>query len=170
MQDSQSTPSRRGFFAGVAATGAAVAGPMGSANVSQEVWAGPAPAPIVSATSRPVTTAEVMADWNLWQRAGLGRYQVGEGSPANDPMYAQRLAEYQRLDRALRRSQDSLVPLAEEKVALTLAGYRAGDGELASVIAARRELIEARLKHIDFAQARAQSSARLHFAYEEVSQ
>jgi outer membrane protein TolC len=80
------------------------------------------------------------------------------------------LAEYQRLDRALRRSQDSLVPLAEEKVALTLAGYRAGNGELASVIAARRELIETRLKHIDFAQQRALTSARLHFAYEEVSQ
>ncbi len=80
-----------------AATGAAVAGPMGSANVSQEVWAGPAPAPIVSVTNRPISVAEVMADWNLWQRAGLGRYQVGEGSPANDPMYAQRLAEYQRL-------------------------------------------------------------------------
>ena len=80
------------------------------------------------------------------------------------------LAEYQRLDRALRRSQDSLVPLAEEKVALTLAGYRAGVGELASVIAARRELVEARLKHIDFEQARALTSARLHFAYEEVSQ
>lgn len=80
------------------------------------------------------------------------------------------LAEYQRLDRALRRSQDSLVPLAEEKVALTLAGYRAGVDELASVIAARRELVEARLKHIDFEQARALTSARLHFAYEEVSQ
>lgn len=80
------------------------------------------------------------------------------------------LAEYQRLDRALRRSQDSLVPLAEEKVALTLAGYRSGNGELASVIAARRELIETRLKHIDFAQQRALTSARLHFAYEEVSQ
>ncbi|WP_172145032.1 TolC family protein [Pseudomonas tumuqii] len=80
------------------------------------------------------------------------------------------LAEYQRLDRALRRSQDSLLPLAEEKVALTLAGYRAGVGELASVIVARRELVEARLKHIDFEQARALTSARLHFAYEEVSQ
>lgn len=80
------------------------------------------------------------------------------------------LAEYQRFDRALRRSEDSLLPLAEEKVALTLAGYRAGANELASVIAARRERVEARLKHIDFAQARAQSSARLHFAYEEVSQ
>ena len=80
------------------------------------------------------------------------------------------LAEYQRLDRALRRSQDSLVPLAEEKVALTLAGYRAGNGELASVIAAQRELIETRLKHIDFAQQRALTSARLYFAYEGVSQ
>jgi outer membrane protein TolC len=80
------------------------------------------------------------------------------------------LAEYRRLDRALRRSQELLLPLAEEKVALTLAGYRAGSGELASVIAARRELIEARLKHIDFEQARALTSARLHFAYEGVSQ
>lgn len=80
------------------------------------------------------------------------------------------LAEYQRFERALRRSQDLLLPLAEEKVALTLAGYRAGANELAGLIAARRELIEARLRHIDFEQARALSSARLHFAYEGVSQ
>jgi cobalt-zinc-cadmium efflux system outer membrane protein len=80
------------------------------------------------------------------------------------------LAEYHRLSRALRRSQDSLVPLAEEKVALSLSGYRAGTGDLASVIAARRELIEARLKQIDFEQQRALASARLYFAYGEVSQ
>nr|WP_298116461.1 TolC family protein [uncultured Pseudomonas sp.] len=80
------------------------------------------------------------------------------------------LAEYQRFDRALRRSQELLVPLAEEKVALTLAGYRSGATALAEVIAARRELIEARLQQIDFEQARALTSARLHFAYEEVGQ
>jgi len=80
------------------------------------------------------------------------------------------LAEYQRYERALRRSQDLLLPLAEEKVALTLAGYRAGGGELASVIVARRELIEARLKHIDYEEALALSSARLHFAFEGVGQ
>ncbi len=80
------------------------------------------------------------------------------------------LAEYQRLDRALRRSQDSLLPLAEEKVALSLADYRSGAADLASVIAARRELIETRLKHIDFAQARALTSARLYFAYEGAEQ
>ena len=76
------------------------------------------------------------------------------------------LAEYQRVDRALRRSQDSLLPLAEEKVALSLADYRSGASDLASVIDARRELIETRLQHIDYAQARALTSARLYFAYE----
>lgn len=80
------------------------------------------------------------------------------------------LAEYQRLDRALARSRQTLVPLAEEKVKLSLASYRAGPGDLASVIAARRELIEARLKQIDFEQQRALTSARLYFAYGEVSQ
>ena len=89
---------------------------------------------------------------------------------AHAQQLASDLAEYQRLERALRRSQDSLLPLAEEKVALSLADYRSGAGELASVITARRELIEARLKHIDFAQARALTSARLYFAYEGAEQ
>ncbi|OWJ97667.1 hypothetical protein B6S59_03685 [Pseudomonas sp. A46] len=77
------------------------------------------------------------------------------------------LAEYQRLDRAVRRSQDSLLPLAREKVDLTLASYRAGTGELAAVIAARRELIEARLRQVDVEGRRALTSARLYFTYGE---
>ncbi|MDI9738578.1 TolC family protein [Stutzerimonas stutzeri] len=80
------------------------------------------------------------------------------------------LAEYRRLDRALARSQQTLVPLAEEKVQLAMADYRAGRGELMSLVAARRELIEARLKHIDLQQQRAQTSARLYFAYGDRSQ
>ncbi|MDM8351100.1 TolC family protein [Pseudomonas sp. sp1636] len=89
---------------------------------------------------------------------------------AHAQQLADDLAEYQRLDRALRRSQDLLLPLAEEKVKLSLADYRAGASELAGVIAARRELIEARLKHIDFEQRRALASARLYFAYAGVNQ
>nr|MBH9369962.1 TolC family protein [Pseudomonas aeruginosa] len=77
------------------------------------------------------------------------------------------LAEYQRLDRAVRRSQDSLLPLAQEKVDLTTASYRAGTGELASVIAARREQIEARLKQVDLEGQRALTSAKLYFTYGE---
>ncbi|UVE16501.1 TolC family protein [Pseudomonas sp. LS44] len=80
------------------------------------------------------------------------------------------LAEYERLSRAVRRSQNSLLPLAKEKVALSMASYRAGKGELAPVIAARRELIEARLKQIDFEEQRALTSSRLYFTYGEASQ
>lgn len=77
------------------------------------------------------------------------------------------LATYQRLDRSVQRSQDSLVPLAEEKVALSLAGYRAGKGDLMSVVTARRELVEARFKQIDALEQRALTGAQLYFAYGE---
>jgi outer membrane protein TolC len=80
------------------------------------------------------------------------------------------LADYERLNRAVRRNQESLVPLAREKVELSMASYRAGKGDLSAVVAARRELIEARLKQIDAEEQRALSSARLYFAYGESSQ
>ncbi|MFJ4194140.1 TolC family protein [Pseudomonas sp. NPDC089534] len=75
------------------------------------------------------------------------------------------LAEYQRLDRAVARNRDSLVPLAKEKADLSLASYRAGKGDLNAVVNARRELIETRLKQIDVEEQRALTGARLHFAY-----
>lgn len=77
------------------------------------------------------------------------------------------LADYQRLERAVRRSQDSLLPLAEQKVQLNMASYRAGKGDLSALIAARRERVEARLKQIDFEEQRALTSSRLYFAYGE---
>jgi cobalt-zinc-cadmium efflux system outer membrane protein len=77
------------------------------------------------------------------------------------------LANYQRLDRAVQRSQDSLVPLAEEKVALSLAGYRAAKGDLMNVVSARREWVEARFKQIDAIEQRALIGAQLYFAYGE---
>lgn len=80
------------------------------------------------------------------------------------------LADYERLNRAVRRNQESLLPLAREKVQLSMASYRAGKGDLSSVIAARRELIEARLKQIDVEEQRALTSARLYFAYGESAQ
>ncbi|HHS7807733.1 MULTISPECIES: TolC family protein [Pseudomonas] len=80
------------------------------------------------------------------------------------------LADYERLNRAVRRTLDSLLPLAKEKVELSMASYRAGKGDLNSVVAARRELIEARLKQIDVEEQRALTSARLYFAYGESAQ
>lgn len=80
------------------------------------------------------------------------------------------LADYERLNRAVQRNRQSLVPLAREKVELSMASYRAGKGDLNAVVAARRELIEARLKQIDVEEQRALTSARLYFAYGESSQ
>ena len=75
------------------------------------------------------------------------------------------LAEFQRLDRAFARLENTLLPLAEEKVRLTMADYRAGTGELTAVVDARRQLVETRLRRIDIARDRSLSSARLHFAF-----
>lgn len=80
------------------------------------------------------------------------------------------LADYERLNRAVSRSRETLVPLAKEKVGLSMASYRAGKGDLASVIAARRELIEARLKQIDVEEQRALTNARLYFNYGDTSE
>ncbi|MEO8647368.1 TolC family protein [Pseudomonas sp.] len=80
------------------------------------------------------------------------------------------LADYERLNRAVRRNQESLLPLAKEKVELSMASYRSGKVDLNAVVAARRELIEARLKQIDVEEQRALTSARLYFAYGESSQ
>ena len=82
-------------------------------------------------------------------------------------MLANDLAAYQQLDRAVQRQHDSLMPLAQEKVQLALAAYRGGQTDLATVIAARSEWIDARLKAIDLEGQRALVAARLHYAYGE---
>lgn len=77
------------------------------------------------------------------------------------------LAEYRRLQRAVQRSSDTLVPLAEEKARLANAGYRAGKLDLDAVVEARRQLVEARLRQIDLQGSLALVAARLYFTYEE---
>lgn len=75
------------------------------------------------------------------------------------------IAEYRRLDLALARQRDVLVPLAAEKAALTLAAWRGGQGNLTDLITARRARIDAELKAIELAGARSEMAARLHFSY-----
>lgn len=77
------------------------------------------------------------------------------------------LAEYRQLDRAALRQRERLVPLTQEKVELALAAYRNNQTELAAVIAARSEWIDARLKVIDLEGQRTLTAARLHYAYDE---
>lgn len=74
-------------------------------------------------------------------------------------------AEYERLSRAVKRQRDVLLPLADDKVALALASWRGGKGELVEVVKARREKVEADLMAIALEGERQQVAARLHFAY-----
>jgi|TARA_R110000796_G_scaffold208951_2_gene325299 cobalt-zinc-cadmium efflux system outer membrane protein len=75
------------------------------------------------------------------------------------------LAELQRLERALDRTEDTLLPLANEKVHLAMADYRSGKGELTAVIKAREELVEMHLRLVDLARDRSLTNARLHFSF-----
>lgn len=76
-----------------------------------------------------------------------------------------RLAEYRRLGLAVTRQSATLIPLAEEKVALARAAWSGGQGSLADLVAARRERIDAELDRIDLEGQHRQAAARLYFAY-----
>jgi outer membrane protein TolC len=75
------------------------------------------------------------------------------------------LAEFKQLDLALARQQQIIIPLAEEKVSLAMAAYRANKGDLTDVVAARREQAEAHLKEIELTGQRAQRAARIVYMY-----
>ena len=77
------------------------------------------------------------------------------------------VADHERLQRAVERQQQRFIPLAREKADLTLSAYGAGTTDLTAVLAARRELIEARWRAIDLESQLAQLEARLHYAYGE---
>ena len=71
------------------------------------------------------------------------------------------LAELQALDAQRARLEQSGQPLAAERVALALASYQAGRGDLAAVLTARREDVETRLRLIDLDAQRAALRVRL---------
>lgn len=77
------------------------------------------------------------------------------------------LADYERLDKAVNRQRNALLPLLASKLDLLLASYRAGKAGLAEVIAVRAELQAAQLQLIEFEGQRSLAAARLHFGYGE---
>ena len=77
------------------------------------------------------------------------------------------LAELEQLRRALARTEKTLIPLASKRADLELAAYQAGNSQLASVITAQRELIEAQLRQIGQQRKLSQLSASLYYAYVE---
>ena len=77
------------------------------------------------------------------------------------------LAEYLRLTNAVKRMHETLIPLAEEKVNLTLAAWRTNKTDLPSLIAARQARIDTELKAIALEGERQQLAARLHYTYSQ---
>ncbi|HET7794953.1 MAG TPA: TolC family protein [Rhizobacter sp.] len=71
------------------------------------------------------------------------------------------LAELQALDAQRARLQSSGQVLAAERVALALASYQAGRGDLSAVLAARREAVETGLRLIELDLQRSALSVRL---------
>lgn len=76
----------------IAIAAIAFAGAASAQSHSQEDYVGTLPVSL-SLMSR----AEVIADLNLWNRAGLRASHMGEHSGMDDALHAQRLATYQRL-------------------------------------------------------------------------
>ena len=63
----------------------------------------------------------------------------------------------------VKRYADSLVLLAQQRTSAALAAYRGGKGELTSVLAARRELLDAQLQALTAELETARAWARLNF-------
>ena len=72
---------------------ASFAGTASAATHSQEDWFGAEPVAQGPSLSR----AEVQADLNLWNRAGLSEYNSGDNTHVADAAYDRKLAEYRRL-------------------------------------------------------------------------
>lgn len=75
------------------------------------------------------------------------------------------LAQHNALRRQLARLQSTRLPLATQKVELQMASYRAGQADLASVLTARRELIEIRMQQIALQSEFSTLAAKLIFSY-----
>lgn len=71
------------------------------------------------------------------------------------------LAELAAMDRMSTRVEQAVLPLAAERVTLALAAYQSARGDLAAVLAARREAVEARLRLIELNRQRAALRVRL---------
>lgn len=72
------------------------------------------------------------------------------------------LAELDELARKAARLREAAVPLAAERVALALAAYEAGRGDLAGVLAARRERAELGLRALELEARQQALHARLN--------
>ncbi|MDB6062758.1 MAG: hypothetical protein JWM78_2861 [Verrucomicrobiaceae bacterium] len=79
-------------------------------------------------------------------------------------------AQYRTLTLQLQRLRQARLPLAQQRVDVTLASYRTAQSDLASAINARRDLLELQLRKNDLEREQRQLAAKLFYTYEEVAQ
>ncbi len=79
-------------------------------------------------------------------------------------LLASDIAEYQRLQSTLKRQNDILLPLVDEKVGLILADWQAGKASLAALASARLERMQTELQTIEIKSKLDLVAVRLHFA------
>lgn len=75
--------------------------------------------------------------------------------------------EWQSLIERRRRLSAALLPVARQRIELSLAAYRGGQGTLASVLEARRAEVEAQLQVLDLQRETARLWALLRYVYAE---
>lgn len=98
--------------------------------------------PLFNGTRQGPRIAAAEAEQRAWRATAEAMRREHEAMLQAD------VAEYQRLARALARQRDTLLPLAEEKVALVTAAWKSGDVSLGDVIKARSERLDAQLAEI----------------------
>ncbi|HEO1794098.1 TPA: TolC family protein [Acinetobacter baumannii] len=77
------------------------------------------------------------------------------------------LSDLDALGQQIKRTIQTSIPLAKQKVGLQLASYQAGKSNLSNVITARQALLEQQLRLLDLQQQQAVTKAQLYFAFEE---
>ena len=76
-------------------------------------------------------------------------------------------AEWQAADSRLKRFDQSLLPLADERVKTALAAYRGGKGELSAVLQARRDELDLKMQQLQLQSEQALAYAQLlYFSHE----
>ncbi len=101
------------------------------------------------------------------QRQELARVEAQREAMLRDHTQAldTELAEYDVATRQLARLREVHLPLAQQKVDYQFASYRAGKADLSPVLAARRELIDVKLREVELEGRRAATVAKLYFFY-----
>jgi len=79
------------------------------------------------------------------------------------------LADLESMGNRLERASSQKLPLAQQKVKLALAGYQSNRGDLAAVLAARREWLDARWAELQLRNQRDVLATTLHYSYEETA-